>query len=40
MLHRCLVRDYETRPHRSMAMIHLAMNDLLARRLTGETTVS
>ncbi|MFF1918267.1 IS5 family transposase [Streptomyces sp. NPDC058239] len=40
MLHRRLVRDYEALPTRSEAMIHLAMTDLLARRLTGETTVS
>jgi len=38
MLHRRLVRDYETHPHRSEAMIHLAMTDLMARRLTGEAT--
>ena len=37
MLHRRLARDYETLPHRSEAMIHLAMTDLMARRLTGET---
>ncbi|MET9973191.1 IS5 family transposase [Streptomyces sp. NPDC006356] len=40
MLHRRLARDYETHPHRSEAMIHLAMTDLMARRLTGETTIS
>ncbi|MCI3273441.1 transposase [Streptomyces sp. 7R015] len=40
MLHRRLARDYETHPHRSEAMILLAMTDLMARRLTGETTVS
>ncbi len=40
MLHRRLVRDYETLPARSEAMIHLAMTDLMARRLTGEATVS
>ncbi|KOT99787.1 transposase [Streptomyces rimosus subsp. pseudoverticillatus] len=40
MLHRRLTRDYETLPTRSEAMIHLAMADLIARRLTGETTVS
>ncbi|MEU6395345.1 IS5 family transposase [Streptomyces sp. NPDC046939] len=38
MLHRRLVRDYETLP--AEAMIHLAMADLMARRLTGESTVS
>ena len=40
MLHRRLARDYETHPHRSEAMIHLAMTDLMARRLTGENTIS
>ncbi|KUN92520.1 IS5 family transposase [Streptomyces caeruleatus] len=40
MLHRRLARDYETHPHRSEAMIHLAMTDLMARRLTGENTTS
>ncbi|MEU7584663.1 IS5 family transposase [Streptomyces sp. NPDC041068] len=40
MLHRRLARDYETLPARSEAMIHLAMTDLMARRLTGENTVS
>ncbi|MEU8976891.1 IS5/IS1182 family transposase, partial [Streptomyces monashensis] len=34
------VRDYETHAHRSQAMIHLAMTDLMARRLTRETTIS
>ncbi|OKI06088.1 transposase [Streptomyces sp. CB02923] len=36
--HRRLVRDYETHPYRSEALIQLAMTDLMARRLTGETT--
>lgn len=27
-------------PHRSGAMIHIAMTDLMARRLTGENTIS
>ncbi|MFH8371815.1 IS5 family transposase [Streptomyces sp. NPDC018031] len=40
MLHRRLARDYETLPARSEAMIHLAMANLMARRLTGETTIS
>ncbi|GAP50267.1 transposase IS4 family protein [Streptomyces azureus] len=40
MLHRRLARDYETLPARSEAMIHLAMTDLMARRLTGENTLS
>lgn len=38
MHHRRLARDYETHPHRSEAMIHLAMIDLMTRRLTGENT--
>ncbi|ATL32258.1 Mobile element protein [Streptomyces formicae] len=38
MHHRRLARDYERHPHRSEAMIHLAMIDLMARRLTGEAT--
>ena len=40
MLHRRLARDYETLPTRSEAMIHLAMTDLMARRLTSENTIS
>ncbi|WP_405540370.1 IS5 family transposase [Streptomyces sp. NBC_00075] len=40
MFHRRLARDYETLPARSEAMIHLAMTDLMARRLTGESTIS
>jgi hypothetical protein len=40
MLHRRLVRDYEALPARSEAMIHLAMSDLMARRHTGEATIS
>lgn len=40
MLHRRLARDYETLPTRSEAMIHLAVTDLVARRLTGENTIS
>lgn len=38
MLHRRLVRDYETLPASSEAMIHLAMIDNVSRRITGETT--
>lgn len=37
---RRLARDYETHPHRSEAMIHLVMTDLMTRRLTGENTIS
>ncbi|MEU9213424.1 IS5 family transposase [Streptomyces sp. NPDC048415] len=40
MLHRRLARDYESLPVRAEAMIHIAMTDLMARRLTGESTVS
>jgi transposase len=40
MLHRRLVRDYETLPQRSRAMIHWAMIDNMSRRLTGESTPS
>ncbi|MGW7529717.1 IS5 family transposase [Streptomyces sp. NPDC054783] len=40
MFHRRLARDYETLPARSEAMIHLAMTDLMARRLTNEATIS
>lgn len=38
MLHRRLARDYEALPARSEAMLHLAMIDLMARRVTGEST--
>ena len=38
MLHRRLVRDYETRPDRSVSMIHWAMIDNMSRRVTGEVT--
>ncbi|SEG91694.1 Transposase DDE domain-containing protein [Thermomonospora echinospora] len=38
MLHRRPVRDYETLPASSQAMIHIAMIDLMSRRLTGEAT--
>jgi transposase len=38
MLHRRLVRDYETLPERSRTMIHWAMIDNMSRRLTGEAT--
>ncbi|MFE5088717.1 hypothetical protein ACFRFN_52360, partial [Streptomyces mirabilis] len=40
MLHRRLARDYETLPVRSEAMIHIAMTDLMARRLTSENAIS
>jgi hypothetical protein len=40
LFHRRLARDYETLPARSEAMIHLAMTDPMARRLTGEATIS
>ncbi|MER6004925.1 IS5 family transposase [Nonomuraea angiospora] len=38
MLHRRLVRDYETRPDHAAAMIRLASIDNLARRIAGEST--
>jgi len=38
MLHRRLVRDYETLPERSQAMIRWAMIDNMSRVLTGEST--
>lgn len=38
MQHRRLARDHEARPHRSEAMIHLAMISIMTRRLTGEST--
>ncbi|WP_437079190.1 IS5 family transposase [Streptomyces sp. enrichment culture] len=40
MLHRRLARDHEVLPARSEAMIHLAMTDLMARRLTNESAIS
>ncbi|WP_079408479.1 IS5 family transposase [Streptomyces sp. 3211] len=40
MLHRRLARDYETLPQRSEALVNLAMTDLMARRITGENTIS
>jgi len=38
MLHRRLVRDYETLPERSRTMIHWTMIDNMSRRATGEST--
>ncbi|WP_405598196.1 MULTISPECIES: IS5 family transposase [unclassified Streptomyces] len=38
MNHRRLARDYEAHPHRSEAMIHLAMINLMTRRLIAEST--
>ncbi|MFH0518162.1 hypothetical protein ACHBTE_13390 [Streptomyces sp. M41] len=40
MLHRRLARDCEILPARSEAMVHFAITDLMARRLTGENTIS
>lgn len=40
MLHRRLVRDYETSPEHSRAHIHWAMIDNMSRRLTHESTPS
>jgi hypothetical protein len=36
--HRRLARDCETHPHRSEAVIKLAMIDLISRTLTSEVT--
>ncbi|MGW3311082.1 transposase [Streptomyces sp. NPDC001073] len=38
--HRRVAREYETHPHRSEAMIHLAMIDVMAHCLTGEATTN
>ncbi|MBD2835229.1 IS5 family transposase [Streptomyces pratensis] len=38
MNHRRLARDYEAHPHRSEAMIHVAMINLMTRRLSAEST--
>jgi len=38
VLHRRLVRDFETLPERSATMIYWAMIDNMSRRLTGEST--
>lgn len=38
VLHRRLVRDYETLPDRSASMIYWAMIENMSRRLTGENT--
>jgi transposase len=38
VLHRRLVRDYETLPERSATMVHWAMIDNMSKRLSGETT--
>jgi transposase len=38
LLHRRLVRDYETRPASSVAMIHWSMSDVMLRRLTRTAT--
>ncbi|WP_405609027.1 IS5 family transposase [Streptomyces sp. NBC_00076] len=40
MNHRRLARDYEAHPHRSEAMVQLAMINLMTRRLTAESTPS
>lgn len=40
MHHRRLARDYETHRHRSEAMMHLAMIDLMSRRLAHESTLN
>lgn len=38
MHHRRPARDHETHPHRSEATIHVAVIDLMSRRLTREST--
>lgn len=38
MLHRRLARDYEALPHRSRAMVHWAMTNIMSRTLAGEST--
>ena len=38
MPHRRLARDYEALPARSEAMVYLAMIDVMAGRITGEST--
>lgn len=38
MHHRRLAHDYETHSHRSEAIIHVAMINLMSRRLTPEST--
>lgn len=40
MHHRRLARDYEAHPHRSEAMIRLAMIDLMSRRLTRQAALN
>jgi len=40
VLHRRLVRDFETLPERSVTMVHWAMIDNMSRRLTGESTLT
>jgi hypothetical protein len=40
MHHRRLARDYETRLDNSASMITLAMINNLAKRITGETTIT
>ncbi|MFF0430149.1 IS5 family transposase [Streptomyces sp. NPDC004520] len=40
MNHRRLAHDCQAHPHRSEAMIHLAMINLMTRRLTAESTPS
>jgi transposase len=40
MHQRRLARDYEAHPHRSEAIIHVAMIGLIGRRLTRESTLN
>ena len=40
MQHRRLVRDYETLPQRSAAMVQRAMSNTIMLKLTGESAQS
>ena len=40
LLHRRLVRDYETRPASSVAVTHWSMTDVMLRRLTRTATLT
>lgn len=40
MLHRRLVRDYETLPASSASMIYWSMTDIMTRRLTSTATLT
>lgn len=40
MMHRCLARDYETKPAHSESMIRIAMIPNLSKRATDETPIT